>query len=83
MAAPRQVISYPSGGNTLWLQDSLAGQITRDEFFGAAATPLTGRLKMYDGAAFTAYPLKHWNGTSWVEGVLKHYNGTIWQPGAA
>lgn len=53
------------------------------EYFDSADAPLTGRLKMWDGAAFMAYPLKHWNGTSWGEGVLKHYNGTIWQPGAA
>ena len=37
--------SYPAGGDPVWQEDSLAGQLLRDEFFGAAEpSNITGQL---------------------------------------
>lgn len=38
-------------------------------------------VKVYDGAAFVAKPLKRWNGTAWVAvpaDRLKFYDGATW-----
>ena len=39
---------------------------------------LTGKVKVWDGSAWTRKPAKVWNGTVWVEKSVKVWNGTAW-----
>ena len=37
-----------------------------------------GKIKYWNGTAWTAKPVKHWNGSAWVTKPLNHWNGSIW-----
>jgi hypothetical protein len=37
-----------------------------------------GRIKFWNGAAWTAKPVKFWNGSAWVTKPLKRWNGSAW-----
>lgn len=60
---------------------TLTGTTTTDSWASitVALRPATrGRIKYWNGTAWTAKPVKHWNGSAWVTKPLNHWNGSIW-----
>lgn len=63
------VVSDSSGGSGfLFLTHLLQG----------AGTPVTGRLKRWDGATWQIKPVKYYNGSTWTTKPLKRWNGSGW-----
>ena len=72
-------IRYPSGGDTRWTDDSPAGALLRSAFFGPTQT---GRVSVWDGAAWALRPLSVWTGTAWQVTPVRYWDGAAWRVGA-
>jgi hypothetical protein len=42
-------------------------------------TPPTGRMKVWNGSAWTLKPVKVWTGSAWVEKPVKVWDGSAWK----
>lgn len=65
-----QLSGIPS--NSPWLDEI---EFSIDDGTGP---PLTGRMKTWNGSAWTTKPVKVWNGSAWVTKPIKAWNGSTW-----
>lgn len=73
--------TWPSGGDPVWQEDSLAGRLLRNEFFGAAPVVSdAGYVPVWTGAAYVRKPAKTWTGAAWVIKPAKDWTGAAWSP---
>lgn len=73
----RRTGSMLPGGSALWFRQNNAGQISRDEFFGASSGT-AGYVKYWTGSTWTLKPVKYWNGSTWVQKPVKFWSGSSW-----
>ncbi len=64
-----------SQNSHLWYDDSPAGIVVRNEFFGPQDV-LVSRIKTWTGLAWETLPVRLWTGTAFVP--IKVWSGTEW-----
>lgn len=74
----RKIGTTFNGGDEIWFRDTQAGQIARNEFFGAPSTGTAGYINAWTGSAWALKPVKVWTGSAWVQKPVKFWNGTSW-----
>lgn len=74
----RYKANSPSQTLKVWLAQQSYFDTTAGNLWRAAGWRYIGRVKYWNGSAWTAKMAKVWTGTAWKAGIVKRWNGSAW-----